>query len=257
MFMVKSFPFVAAYVTALAIGMGAPAACDPILLSTLEWPPYTSSFLPEEGAAADVVRKAFAPSGTEISLLFLPWNRAVAKAREAETVLAYFPGYDCDRNSGFLASDPLGHGPLGFAQSIKHPLEWSDLNDLADKGLKFGTVLGYSNTEPFDQLAEQGRIKVRTAKDDLANLRGLIAGRVDAAVIDRRVMRYLVGTEPSLWAQRVRIGFHTQLLANVPLHVCFRDSDRGREMRHTFNAGLATLGDPDAVIDAYLTREFD
>lgn len=257
MFMVKSVPSIVVCLTAASAYLAAPAFAEPITMATLEWPPYTGSFLPGEGATAQILRAAFASSETDVSLEFMPWNRAVAVARDSKAVLGYFPGYGCDQTEGFIASDPLGHGPLGFAQPRKGPLEWSTLEDLADKPLKFGTVRGYSNTEGFDALAADGRITVLTSKDDLANLRGLVDGRVDAAVIDRRVMRYLVRTEPTLWAQQVRIGFHTQLLAEVPLFACFPDNPQGRSLREQFNAGLAALGDTDQLLDAYLKREFE
>lgn len=229
-----------------------------LVVSTLEWPPYTGSHLPGEGAASEVLRAAIAADNpnAEVEIRFLPWNRAVALARDVDEVHAYFPGYDCTHEEGFLSSAPFGASVLGFAEPRPRPLTWAELSDLSGARLKFGTVLGYRNTKAFDDMVARGDLQVLSAKDDVTNLRRLLAGRVDAAVIDQRVMRYLVRTEPSLWAQKVRIGFNPKPLAKQPLHVCFKDSATGRALRDRFDRGLAALDQKGAMIDAYIQREF-
>ncbi|CUH77579.1 Bacterial extracellular solute-binding proteins, family 3 [Tritonibacter multivorans] len=238
----------------------APAEEAPVdlVVSTLEWPPYTGSHLPGEGAASEVLRAAIAAETpeAEVEIRFLPWNRAVALARDSEAVHAYFPGYDCTHEEGFVSSAPFGASVLGFAEPRPHPLNWRVLEDLSGLPLKFGTVLGYRNTKAFDDMVAQGALQVLSAKDDVTNLRRLLAGRVDAVVIDQRVMRYLVRTEPSLWAQKIRIGFNAKPLAEQPLHVCFKDDAKGRELRDRFDRGLASLDQKGAMIDAYIQREF-
>ena len=43
-----------------------------IVVSTLEWPPYTGSGLRHEGATTEVVRQAFAAAGYDIKVVFRP-----------------------------------------------------------------------------------------------------------------------------------------------------------------------------------------
>ena len=64
----------------------------------------------------DVVRAAFAKAGYRIDVAYRPWKRAVDMAKKGtDDVIAYFPGYHCRHREGFVASEPIGNGPLGFA----------------------------------------------------------------------------------------------------------------------------------------------
>ena len=248
----------AAFLAALPVVAATDEGPLNLVVSTLEWPPYTGTFLPGEGAASEVLRAAIAVEtpDADVEIRFLPWNRAVALARDVDAVHAYFPGYNCPNEEGFLSSAPFGASILGFAEPLPSPLIWQRLEDFAGRTLKFGTVLGYRNTKAFDDMVARGDLQVVSAKDDVTNLRSLLAGRVDAAVIDQRVMRYLLRTEPSLWAQQVRIAFNPKPLAELPLHVCFKDDPTGRVLRDRFDRGLAALDQKGDMIDAYIQREF-
>ena len=89
-------------------------------IATLDWPPYTGSELPAGGATTEVIRAAFANADMQIDVTYRPWKRAIDMAAKGnDDVIAYFPGYHCDHREGFVASDPIGNGPLGFAEHIR------------------------------------------------------------------------------------------------------------------------------------------
>ena len=240
---------------ALILGASASAADDPVTITTLEWPPYTSEELPKGGATTEVVRQAFEAAGMGINVATVPWKRAIAIAKEDEAAVAYFPGYHCRHVDGFVASEPIGDGPLGFAQHVNAPVTWSDVDDIGEQKLRVGTVLGYANTDEFDEKAGTGWIRAIPAPDDITNLRKLGRQRLDVAVIDKLVLSYLLATEASLADLADEIEFNDKPLEEKTLYMCFNDDEAGRALRDRFNAGLAQV-DVDALIDSYFADEF-
>ena len=112
-------------------------------------------------------------------------------AKDEEDAVAYFPGYHCRHVDGFVTSDPIGNGPLGFAQNAEAPVTWACVDDIGDQKLKVGTVLGYANTDEFDEKAGTGWIRAIPAPDDVTNLRKLARQRIDVAAIDKLALSYL------------------------------------------------------------------
>lgn len=226
-------------------------AQETVALTTTEWPPYAGSALSEQGAATDVARQALAKSGVEVAIEIMPWKRAISTAKKGVSAIGYFPGYHCRHVSGFVASDPIGFGPLGFAELAEKPIEWTTLSDIGEQGLRIGTVRGYANTEEFDQKVGSGWIRAIAAQTDTANLLALARGRVDAAVIDQRVMQFLLKTEPDLKEVADKIRFDEVALEVKRLYACFVDTDEGRKARDLMNAGLAKLS-ADLILEDYI-----
>lgn len=239
-----------------ASGAGASAMAEgSVTVTTLEWPPYTSPELPLGGAVTEIVTQAFTNAGLETEVLTLPWQRAIVMAREEAGMVGYFPGYHCRHMEGFVASDPIGFGPLGLVENADAPISWATIDDLGEKQYVIGTVLGYANTDEFDEKAGTGWINVVPAADDITNLRKLMRQRIDAAVIDRLVLSFLLATEPSLAEGRELLTFDERPLEGKTLYLCFNDDEEGRALRDTFNAGLATI-DVNDSIDRYFEEKF-
>ena len=242
--------FVAATATA------APVHADTGLsVTTLEWPPYTSENLPRGGVTTAVVEMAFKEAAMGVRVDTLPWKRAISVARDDDKAIAYFPGYHCRHVDGFIPSDPIGNGPLGFAQNVDTPVTWANVDDIGEQKLKVGTVLGYANTDEFDEKAGTGWIRAIPAPDDVTNLRKLVRKRIDMAVIDKLVLSYLLATEETLEGYADVLEFNPKPLEEKTLFLCFNDTEAGREMRDTFNAGLAKV-DIDALVENYFKTEF-
>lgn len=247
-----------AAVIALATVVGIPEARadGPVVkLTTLEWPPYTGADLPGSGASAEVVRKAFAAMGYTLEIEVLPWNRAVATAKSgADGVMGYFPEYyAAEIEADFIFSDPIGTGPLGFVEQAGNPVTWTTLDDL--KGTTIGIVDGYVNTAEFDAMVADGTLTTEAVTSDLANLRKVAFGRIPLAVVDRNVLDYIAGTDPSV--DPASLQFNARLLEEKTLHVCFRRTADGERMAEVLNTGLQRIDVPAvmaAAFDAAITR---
>lgn len=206
---------------------------DNIVIATLDWPPYVERYLPHGGYAVQVIRAALASGGVAARFEFMPWSRAVAQLREGK-VAAIAPEYrtverevDCDFSAPFPGGTLV---LLGVAGNERH---WNDLRELA--GLRIGVVRGYVHTDAFDAATF---LRKEPANDELANIRKLLAGRIDAMAADRNVVRFLLRRD--LPAQTASVAEFDPVLGERDLHVCFsRARPDHAALRAAFDKGLA------------------
>lgn len=226
------------------------SAADTVLLSTLEWPPYSSQELPGGGASVVVARKAFAAVGLNLEVQFFPWKRAVDTGLKGDGFFGYMPEYKAERLVPIChMSNIMGDSPLGIIQRKDKPLAWKRLEDLARHTL--GVVAGYVNTEEFDALMNSGRLDIRPVADDLTNIRKVQGGRIDGAVMDENVFDYLMSRDPYLRENPGNVEFNQNILELKGLYICFRKNKEGKRLHDLFNKGLATFDYKEAQ-DAYI-----
>lgn len=228
---------------ASAAGLTAePPSPDIIRLATLDWPPYTSA-RPPLGSLQTVVSAALSATGLPLSAPVLPWRRAIRTGLKDPGFHGYFPEYASEQIKGLcLLSDPIGQGPLGLVHRADTPLPWESLKDL--KGIRLGVVQDYVNTDALDALLRLGELQAETAIDDATNLRKVLGRRIDAAVIDLAVFRFLMQSETDLRPSADRLIASPRVLEIKTLHVCFRPTPDGKRLRDRFNAGLTAIQIP-------------
>jgi polar amino acid transport system substrate-binding protein len=215
-----------------------------IRLASLEWEPYIGTRMSDQGYAAMLVREAFADQGMKVEIEFYPWARALHLARTGE-VDGLMPEYfDASRESEFEYSAAFPGGPLvlykrrgdKIAFSVD-PIKQQDAALQALKAKRFGVVRGYLNTPVFDAAKY---LKKEEANDDATNLRKLVYGRIDLAVIDRRVAEHIIRTEYPGYASKIEPM--SPALAEIPLYIAFsRKSLRKAEALAAFNRGLKAM----------------
>lgn len=222
------------------------ALADTIKIASLEWPPYSGAGLPELGTSIASIRAAFAAAGHETVVEILPWERAVRAGTEEAGYAGYGPEYydaSLDAEAGgsrCLFSKPYSTGPLGLVEAVAKPVSWATLADLGK--LTIGTVSGYLNTPEFDKAVADKAIKAEEAPDDATNIRKVAAGRIDAAVIDAKVLAYLLDSDAKLAPLAAKVKMNNTLLADKTLHLCFRNDAAGKAAREQFHQGLAKRG---------------
>jgi polar amino acid transport system substrate-binding protein len=224
----------------LALPVRAADAPKVIHLASLEWPPFAGSRLEQEGLTSAVADSAARKFGYRLQVDYFPWTRAMQLGLRDARYAGYFPAYYTEeRAQHCYFSEPIGSSTLVLAYLKSAPRQWQTLQDLSS--LTIAVVAGFSNGPSFDELMRAGRLHVDASPSDMLNLRKLLARRVDAVVIDRQVLNYLLLNEPSLRKERERIAFHDKALAELPLHVCFRKTPEGRALQQAFDAALHTL----------------
>lgn len=225
-----------------------------VRLTSLDWPPYSGQALQDQGASIAIAKAAFAAMGHRLEVSIYPWNRSVALASEENSIYAgYFPEYHAqDIAEDFIFSDPIGSGPLGFAELKSNPVQWQVLSDLND--YRIGTVQGYVNTADFDEMAKNKELITYSAISDVNNLKKLTAGRLDLVVIDRFVMEYLLVSDNQLSKKAHLIQFNQRLLEDKKLYICFKKNEQGKALAKVFNQGLKTI-DIDSFMHSYLQEK--
>ncbi len=213
---------------------------ETVYMTSLEWPPYSGKGLPHEGASIEIAKKAFNKAGYNFEVKFYPWKRTVQTARRDLNFIGYLPEYYSERiEKHFVFSEPIGTSPLGFMQHSDSPVEWETLSDL--KGKRIGVVYGYVNTKEFDRMVANGELTVDYSVNDITNIRKMLRGRIDMAVIDRNVFRYLMNVIPEFDGKQSMLSFNRKLLENRKLYACFRNSPRGKRLCSEFNESLKKL----------------
>lgn len=232
-------------------GISIHAHADTLTLTSLEWPPYSGEKLPEGGASVAVARAALAAMGHHLNVEFYPWSRAVKMARDdGKKYAGYFPEYHAaDIAREFQFSAPIGKGPLGLVERKASPLHWQQVADLS--AYTIGVVQDYVNTAEFDALVAQGKIRVQRVTSDSQDLLKVQGGRIDAAVMDKNVMHYLLRHDPQAASANVEVQFNARRLENKKLYVCFRNDATGQKWRQIFNDGLKKI-DTNAIMTHYM-----
>ena len=228
-------------ILATLLSVSVSAADKVVELTSLDWPPYSGKSLKEQGASVAVAKAAFKAMGYELKVSFYPWNRAVALAKDtSSSVAGYFPEYYSDDIAKeFTFSEPMGTGPLGFAERKDKAVSWSTLDDL--KAYSIGVVQGYVNTAEFDAMVASKAIKSSTTISDVNNLKKLVAGRIDLAVVDKNVMNFLLKTDKQLSGSAGKLQFNSTLLEDKKLYICFKNTAEGKKLADIYNQGLKKI----------------
>ena len=258
--------FIAVFSALLVLALSAaatPAAAaeKPVVrLATLDWEPYIGQKMPDQGYTAALIREAFKDQGWDVKIEFYPWARALHLARTG-AVDGLMPEYfNPSRKLEFKYSEAFPGGPLvlykrrgdTIAFSVD-PVAQQDAALRALKAKRFGVVRGYLNTPVFDAASY---LTKEEANDDATNLRKLVYGRIDLAVIDRRVAEHLIRTQYPDYGSKIEPM--SPALADIPLYIAF--SLRSRQQPKAlaaFNRGLAAMqkdGRIDALYERYILK---
>lgn len=204
-----------------------------VRLATLEYPPYSSQFLPERGSIVELTTRAFAETGNSVQIDFLPWARALAELRKGnyDGILLLWPEEIVSEN--LTASRPLLYSELGFFIRRDTPAVFSELTELA--GRKVGVARGYG----YPKHIINSGIVTEEGVDDLTNLRKLAAGRFDLVLLEQQVGMHLLSREPAL---QKKLAWQGQTLTRIPLFVGFAPAKSGQpDWRQIYAQGLSAL----------------
>lgn len=220
------------------------------LVTSLEWPPFSGENLPENGAGIAVLRAALATQGIQLNVEFYPWSRALVTAQKSRYAGVY-PTWPEDVGVGFTSSAVLFKSPVGFAEPKSAPLRWTRLEDLAGK--RIGVVQDYGNTKEFMRLVDNKTIETEVVVDDLANVRKVAKGRIDAAFIDLNNLDYYLRFEAKDVAHQVQANEKTIVIKDLVLSI--NQKFENRDAKTILARGLAKI-DAERIIKDYMQKYF-
>lgn len=209
-------------------------ALDLIKIATSEYPPYMGQDLPQGGMLVAVATEAFRRSGYELKVTFLPWARTMdsAKSGALEGVLGIW--HSDEREQWFVYSKPLPGTEVGFYKRSDSQISYRSLSEL--KPYTIGTVRGYANPSAFNA----ANLRIDEVVDDETNLRKLGAGRIDLALIDKGVARYLIASKPDNF--KGKLVWIEPAVEKQPLYIALskKTADLDKKLA-AFNKGLQSM----------------
>ncbi|WP_300055445.1 ABC transporter substrate-binding protein [uncultured Roseobacter sp.] len=204
--------FVLLVLAALAVLLtdSRPGQAETLRIATGEYAPYTDSSAPGGGAVNSTVQAIAEAAGFEAEFDYMPWMRALEMTRMGRFHASSYWGYQAAREEDFWHVGPVMQDPILLFHRADAPLpDWERLPDL--QGVTIGAVTGYTYSDDFWELADSGQITVETAQSDEANMRKLLAGRIDAFPMTSQSGQALLATLFSE-AERQQIRTHPQPL---------------------------------------------
>lgn len=166
-------------VTATLVASTVFVAAEPTLrVATGEYPPFTDETAADGGIANNAVAELANTAGLDVTFEYMPWMRSLELTRSGRFEATSYWLHSEEREGDFIHVGPILEDKVVFFRlaDTEEP-SWTNLEELSH--LKIGAVTGYTYGDGFWQLAEDGAITVETAPNDEANMRKLLAGRID------------------------------------------------------------------------------
>lgn len=209
---------------------------DSLRLGAGEWPPYISAELADNGPIGKLVTDAFAASGIDSQLEWLPWARALRKAEQTQ-LDAVFPWYRSkQREQDFLFSDSLASESSAIFHHRGMQFDWNNLEDL--KPYRIGVNTGYFYSESFSQAEQEQSLNITRADTERQLIDMLLRGRLDIILMGKAPGEHFIkqaGGDAVLTS-------HPKVFAKKHMHVLFPKADPNSPERLTaFNRGLRQI----------------
>ncbi|WP_420003027.1 substrate-binding periplasmic protein [Arenibacterium sp. LLYu02] len=178
---------------AAILALSTSVQAETIKVSTGEYAPFTGEALPNGGVVNGLIARVAEAAGVTVEYEYMPWKRALEVARAGQVQASSYWGVRPDQ-TGLTMVGPfaLDRNVLFYRKDKPIP-EFQAITDLTE--VQIGVTHGYSYTPEFWTNVENGTLKTQTAKDDASNFRKLLAGRIDAFIIDDYVGHYLLEQE--------------------------------------------------------------
>jgi polar amino acid transport system substrate-binding protein len=154
------------------------------------YPPYYGEDLRNGGVMTEIVVEAFKRAGYDVEIRFKPWKRALEEAKTGMRDGLYTVWYRKEREQWFVYSDPIPPpSEIGFYKRKDTDISFETFEDL--KPYTIGVGRGYATPPGFDEAS----VKTSLATDDEQNLRKLHKGRIDLALTDKLVAKYVIDSK--------------------------------------------------------------
>lgn len=218
-------------------------------ITSLNWEPYVGENLPGGGVLIDVLRRALAANGDTLSVEFVPWARAKAKAQGDAGIVGYYPSWPSDIEDGFFSSSIVFKSPVGFVQRKAEPVVWENLSDLKGKSIVY--VKSYGYPPEFQALIESGDVTAIGTTDELKVIKMVAGGRADIGAVDPFVMATALASDPSMAGMADVVEYNDRNLVEYPLVLAMRDTAENRALATQLETTIAGMPVEQIVAEAF------
>lgn len=198
------------------------------------YPPYMFGTNPAQGLYPEIIRAAFKAENLPVNVAGYPWKRALRLGQERKAAVGGIY-QNLKRLQAFDYSDPLFTETLVVCVRKGQGFPFRGLVDLSGK--RVGINRGWSYGEVFDSARRAALFTAEEAADNAANLKKLLAGRVDCTIVDVLSLRQILK----------RMAWHDKIESlEVPAainsaHLVFAKQAHQRHVLETFNRGLVKI----------------
>jgi len=214
-------------------------ATETIHLSTFEYPPEHSEFLPHQGVLSHIIELAFAESNIKVKWDYYPMTRAFMMAKSGRAAATASYGYSKARIEGMYISESIISSATYFYHLKTTDFHWQDIKDLS--GLKVGITNGLNYGDIFNNAVKDKIFLTDNAQHDDLNFRKLLAGRIDIFPMTSGIAEHLLLTRfPKGTLEK--ITYNKKPIRVYDSYIFFPQSQpQSAELLASFNHGLQKL----------------
>lgn len=216
-----------------------------IILSSEDFPPFTSKKLYQDGFVSQIVESAFAIRGYKVKYVFYPGARSFKEA-ESGTLVGTVPwAYRKDREKKFYYSDSVCDADVEmffYKRGLQFDWDTDTQNYEELRGVPIGAVRSYDYGEKFQNAEKEKVISVERVIDIKQNFRRLIRNRLKVVISQRQVGMFHL--QSSFSSEEIK-SIEFRPIKNDGLnfyHILFSKAHpEGKKMRDEFNIGLKQI----------------
>jgi len=222
-------------------------AQETIVLSTEEYPPYTSKTLKHYGVANHIISEAMALEGINVEFKFFPTQRSYLTAERGEVAGSTVWVWRKVRERGFYYGESImAAGRDGFFHKSGLNLKWDPANpDYSDvSGKTIVAIIGFNYGNLFMQAEQDKLIKVIRVANIEQAFRMLLAGRVELLMLQD--VPGFHSLHMLFSAQEIKSLSHTVESTNPKFDeeyylIVSKKADRAKSILAAMNRGLKKL----------------
>lgn len=235
-----------AIVAGALLGIVNAHAAETLKLTTGEFTPFVGEKLPEGGPLAEVVKRAFAESGYQGTLEFLPWKRGYAETKVLRYDVTFPYAKTPEREGEFLYSELLYAADRRIYTTGGWTANIDELQSL--KGKIYCLPLGYSAVKELSPLLEAKEIEVTTPPDLSNCAKMIVVGRADFLIASPDIVESVLeraGLQGKLKPSEKSFGKSEYYVIVSKTH------PKAKALIAAFNKGITTLrarGEVDKIV---------
>lgn len=207
-----------------------------IVLSSINWEPYTGENLPDHGFFSELVSRAFSKAGYRVKYKYFSWARALREAKLGN-VHGVMVAYWKKERTGFLVyPEVVWRVKEEFITLRDNSITYTGrLSDL--KGSTIGVLEGSAQAEEL----QSAGLQTQSINEQIQNVRMLLAGRIDAMLIPRNIFFFhLDRMAPQFQRRRVKILHPPYKIYDM--YVAFsKQKPNHFRLTKDFNRGLGSI----------------
>lgn len=213
-----------------------------VKLGTVEWPPFMGSNLPKEGYFSEISRQAFKKAGYEMSITWMPWQRAMNAAKSGAVLDGVLgAGYTEERAKSFVYTDPVDIDTYVFFTHKDNKINYKKLSDLHPY-----SIGGMRGDIAATGLKSAGFNIIENSTFE-QSIKMLLTKRIDCFVASKRVVQSILNTQFS--TQRNNIIALSPSYKDYSYYIIIsKKIDDHKTIIQNFNIGLKQIK-KDGTID--------